>query len=109
MRFAEPMDFVQLRDGSSYVGKVTTKALHLQTGLSATPLEIATNNIVWVIFRGGDGSPKDRLQLAAGSDLSGTVVDPTVTFHSDATGEVIIPVPKILAIQFLSTFGNRDD
>jgi hypothetical protein len=100
------MDFVQMRDGSSYVGDVTLKKFTIDTGLSK-PLSIPTDRIVWIIFRNEIGYPKDRMQLKDASELAGTILDSEVAFKSDATGPIRIPVAKILALQLLSSFGEN--
>ncbi len=105
MKFDEPMDFIQMRDGSSYVGEIISKAFHIDTGLGK-PLSIPTNRIVWIIFRNASGFPKDRLQLKDASELAGQILDDDVAFRSDATGALKIPTPTILAVQLLSTFGG---
>jgi hypothetical protein len=105
VKFDEGMDFVQMRDGSSYVGDVTSKAFHMDTGLGK-PIPIPADRIVWIIFRNPNGYPKDRIQLKNASELAGTVVDREVYFRSDATGEIRIPTAKVLALQLLSSFGE---
>jgi hypothetical protein len=48
------MDFIQMRDGSSYVGEIISKAFRIDTGLGK-PLSIPTNRIVWIIFHNASG------------------------------------------------------
>ena len=105
MKFDEGMDYVQMRDGSSYVGEVTSDKLSIDTGLGR-PLSVPIEKIVWVIFRSKSGYPIDRMQLKDASELSGTVLDKKIGFQSDATGSLEIPTAKILALQLLSSFGS---
>jgi hypothetical protein len=104
MKFDEGMDFVQMRDDSSYVGEVTSKQFRIDTGLGK-PIAVSVEKIVWVIFRSKTGYPTDRVQLKDASELSGSVLDKKVGFRSEATGALKIPTTKILALQLLSTFG----
>jgi len=107
MRFEEGMDFVQMRDGSSYVGEVASPSFTIDAGIGK-PLAIATTKIAWIIFHNDGGYPKDRVQLKDASELSGTILDGEVAFRSDATGEIRIPSSSILAIQLLSSFGREE-
>jgi hypothetical protein len=100
------MDFVQMRDGSSYVGEVTSKKFAIDTGFSK-PLSISTDRIVWIVFRNENGYPKERMRLKDASELAGSILDKEVAFRSDATGSIKIPVAKILALHLLSSFGEN--
>jgi hypothetical protein len=105
MKFDEAMDFVQMRDGSSYVGSVTTSRFNIDTGLSK-PIVVPSDRIVWIIFRNKDGYPKDRIQLKDASELAGSVREKSIDFESDAIGKIRIPTAKILSLQLLSSFGE---
>ena len=105
MRFEEKMDFVQMRDGSSYVGEVVSPSFTIDVGIGS-PLAIPTDRIAWIIFHDG-GYAKDRMQLKDASELTGKVLDGQVAFRSDATGNLAIPTPSILAVQLLSSFGRE--
>jgi hypothetical protein len=105
MKFNEGMDCVQMRDGSAYVGSVTTKQLTIDTGLSK-PIVVPSDRIVWIVFRNKAGYPKDRIQLKDASELAGSVREESIDFASDATGEITIPTAKILSLQLLSSFGE---
>jgi hypothetical protein len=104
MQIDEGMDFVQMRDGSTYVGQVVSETFTIDVGMER-PLAIPANKIVWIIFHNDGGYLKDRIQLKDASELSGKILDGVVAFRSDAIGNLAIPSPAILAIQFLSSFG----
>ena len=105
MKFDEAMDCVQMRDGSSYVGSVTTSRFTIDTGLSK-PIVVPSDRIVWIIFRNKDGYPKDRIQLKDASELAGSVREKSIDFESDAIGKIRIPTAKVLSLQLLSSFGE---
>jgi hypothetical protein len=107
MHFEEAMDFVQMRDGSSYVGEVVSPRFTIDGGFGK-PLAIETGWIAWVIFHNDAGYPKDRIQLKDASELTGRILEDEVAFHSDATGNLSLPTPAILAIQLLSSFGRQE-
>ena len=104
MRCDDPVDTVQLRDGSSYVGEVTTARFTLKTLAADTPITIQKGNVVSIVFR-TTGVPFDRVQLKDGSELTGAVMDDRVGFRSGAIGPIDLATKNILAIQLLSSMG----
>jgi hypothetical protein len=100
MRVEDARDYVQLRDGSSYVGTVTQQAVHIEVGFSTQPITIATAKILHIVLsRGGEGL--DEINLHDGSSVKGKMLDATVAFRSEELGELSIPTERILAIQLL--------
>lgn len=83
MRVEDASDYVQLRDGSSYVGTVTQSAFQIEVG---------------VLSRGGG---LDEINLHDGSSVKGKLRDAAVAFRSAELGDLTIPLDRILAIQLL--------
>lgn len=98
MRLAQGLDYVQMRDGSSFVGTVTQDSF--QVSLGFTTISIATRNIVRIEFHYGS-VPTDQVRLKDSSSVNGSVLDPVVRFRSETLGDIEIPTAEILAIQLL--------
>lgn len=100
MRVEDARDYVQLRDGSAYVGTVTQSAFHIEVGFSTQPIAIATSKILHIVLtRRGEGL--DEVNLHDGSSVKGKVADAVVGFRSEELGDLSIPIERILAIQLL--------
>jgi len=101
MKFEDAHDYVQMRDGGSFVGAVTQDRLQVQLGFSAKPMAIETSQLLHIVFANKYGYSSDELNFKDGSSLQGKVLDAEIAFASDTLGELKIPTQRILAIQFL--------
>lgn len=101
MRIDEAHDYVQMRNGSSFVGQVVQKSFRVELGVSAEPLKVATSNLLHIVFSNKYGYAADELNFKDGSSLQGRILDTEVEFSSEALGRITIPAKGILAIQFL--------
>jgi hypothetical protein len=101
MKIEEASDYVQMRDGSAYVGEVTQRAFRVEVGFAAKPLAIATSTILHIVFSNKYGYGNDEINLKDGSSVQGKVVDDEIKFQSETLGQLAIPTKRVLAIQLL--------
>jgi hypothetical protein len=78
MKIEEASDYVQLRDGSAYIGEVTQRVFRVEIGFAAKPLEVATSNILHIVFSNTYGYGSDEINLKDGSSLQGKIVDDAI-------------------------------
>ena len=101
MKFDEARDYVQMRNGSSFVGVVTQKNLSVELGIATKPMKVATAKILHIVFSNKYGYAADELNFKDGSSLQGKVLDAKIKLRSETLGDIEIPTKNVLAIQFL--------
>lgn len=99
MKFDEPMDFVQMRDGSSYMGEVTTASFDLVISGGAHVV-LKREHIISIEMRSRTGLTKDRVHTKDGSQILGDLVTKSLAFRSDETGPLQLSFADILVVQF---------
>lgn len=99
MKFDNAVDFVQMRDGTSFVGGVTTPSFDLRiTG--GTVLALKREHLISVEMRDRTSLPEDRVHTKDGSQLLGDLLTPLLAFTSDETGAIQLSFADILVVQF---------
>ncbi|MBK7399692.1 MAG: hypothetical protein IPJ34_26425 [Myxococcales bacterium] len=102
MKIAEAVDFVQMRDGTSFVGAVTTPTFDMVIA-GGTHLTLKRENLISIEMRSRTGLPKDRVHTKDGSQIFGDLVTKTLDLKSDETGSIQLAVADVLVVQL--TFG----
>lgn len=98
MKFEEPIDFVQMRDGSSFLGAVTTESFEMVIGRGAH-LNLMREHVISIEMRARTGLAKDRVHTKDGSQLLGDLVTRELDFTSDETGPLTLAFADVLVVQ----------
>jgi hypothetical protein len=99
MRIDEALDYVQMRDGSAYMGTVTTAAFEVVIGGGAH-LTLKREHLISIEMRSRTGLPKDRLHTKDGGQVVGDLLTKSIDFTSDETGVLKLALADVLVVQF---------
>ncbi|MFI5298331.1 MAG: hypothetical protein ACHREM_09555 [Polyangiales bacterium] len=98
MKSDEALDFVQMKDGTSYMGEVTNPSFEFVIG-GGSRLTLARDHVISIEMRNRIGLTKDRVHTKDGSQILGDLVTPTLSFTSDETGPLNLPFADVLVVQ----------
>jgi len=100
MKLDSSLDHVQLRDGTSLLGRVQNPTFKLKTRMLGT-LMISREDIISNIFRSSSTGSEERVILKESTQVFGTIEDDTLDFEDDALGALKVDMAKVLAVQFV--------
>lgn len=93
-------DHVMMKDGTAFVGSVTTKFFTIRLYESAD-ISFKRDNIIHIITK-NSGMGTDEILLKDSSRVNGSIIESTLEIELTDGQPLKLPFSKILAIQFLS-------